>query len=66
MHSDIPGAGHKKKPRRPGAELEEKDFSGNEKGRQWCRPLRASQDAWRQLLLLQPPSFVSWPRLLFP
>ena len=30
----------KRSPRRPGAELEEKDFSGNEKGRQWCRPLR--------------------------
>jgi hypothetical protein len=29
----------KRSPRHPGAELEEKDFSGNEKGRQWCRPL---------------------------
>ena len=36
----FPELGTKRSPRRPGAELEEKDFSGNEKGRQWCRPFR--------------------------
>jgi hypothetical protein len=32
IHAEQPGV--------PGLELE--DFSGNEKGRQWCRPLRVS------------------------
>ena len=39
------------------AEVEEKDFSGNEKGRQTCRPLRVAQSASRQLL--PPPPFPS-------
>ena len=35
----------KEAPGVPGLELEEKDVSGNEKGRQWCRPL-ASHLNW--------------------
>jgi hypothetical protein len=51
----FPKLGTKRSPKRPGAELEEKDFGGNEKGRQRCRPLRISQSTWRQLL--PPPPF---------
>jgi hypothetical protein len=47
----FPELGTKRSPRRPGAELEEKDFSGNEKDRRWCRPLNSTLElnvsCWR-------------------
>jgi len=57
-HSDICCADGEMQPQGPpGAELEEKDSDGNEKGRQWCRPLRLTLRTQIQPWL--PPPFWS-------